>query len=213
MDNKYIIKEEFVSNLLGFIMNKRVKILKVNRFNFLDLRDRSYTNNDMKFDLERNVITIKTNNKIRNPKDFTKFISVFIETALEIDSSLAPNTVSIKELHSYSGYIEQGNTKLSEEFLKTQSLINLTTQGDYDLDSLETESIKTFIVLTTQNLQVLKTQNLEPIIFPSYDYNSSSVLETQQNMPINIKFYNKNKQLPLLSKGFKLESYIRIYKA
>lgn len=208
----YNITNDFIPTLLSLIIKEKSKYIKVSNYDLAFLRTNLRLRSDVSFSLETNKLRVKTGNRIRNPKDFDKFIDTYIESTLILDSRLSPRVVIFDQPYAYSEYVEEGLDRLVEKPLQTQSLEDLTTEGSYDFDILETESLKVFITLTTQDLKVLTLQNSKPLEFPTYDFNFSEILQTQSGQNIELKYYNRNLLSPLLVKGFEKQSYSRVYK-
>jgi len=208
----YNITNDFIPTLLSLMIKEKSKYIKVSNYDLAFLRTNLRLKSNVSFSLETNKLRVKTGNRIRNPKDFDKFIDTYIESTLIVDSRLRPRVVIFDQPYAYSEYVEEGLDRLVEKPLQTQSLEDLTTEGSYDFDLLETESLKIFITLTTQDLKVLTSQNLKPLEFPTYDFNLSEILQTQSGQNIELKYYNRNLLSPLLVKGFEKQSYSRVYK-
>jgi len=208
----YNITNDFIPTLLSLMIKEKSKYIKVSNYDLAFLRTNLRLKSNVSFSLETNKLRVKTGNRIRNPKDFDKFIDTYIESTLIVDSRLRPRVVIFDQPYAYSEYVEEGLDRLVEKPLQTQSLEDLTTEGSYDFDLLETESLKIFITLTTQDLKVLTSQNLKPLEFPTYDFNLSEILQTQSGQNIELTYYNRNLLSPLLVKGFEKQSYSRVYK-
>ena len=208
----YNITNDFIPTLLSLMIKEKSKYIKVSNYDLAFLRTNLRLKSNVSFSLETNKLRVKTGNRIRNPKNFDKFIDTYIESTLIVDSRLRPRVVIFDQPYAYSEYVEEGLDRLVEKPLQTQSLEDLTTEGSYDFDLLETESLKIFITLTTQDLKVLTSQNLKPLEFPTYDFNLSEILQTQSGQNIELTYYNRNLLSPLLVKGFEKQSYSRVYK-
>lgn len=127
MSKIYCNPTTFVPTLLSLISNNRYKIVEVSEFNILDIRI-NFNKYPMVLDKTRDVIKIKTGNKIRSPKKFEKFIDTFIETKLIKNSNLLPGEIIVKETHPYSSYIEETTKKVSLVFLISQQGALIVTQ-------------------------------------------------------------------------------------
>lgn len=118
---------DFIPTLLALISKNRYKIIELSFFDIKNINI-NFNKYPIQLDKDKNIIKIKTGNKIRNPKDFDLFVDTFIETQLISNKNLLPGEIIIKDTHPQNSYIQEKVRKLVEEPLESQSGQIITTQ-------------------------------------------------------------------------------------
>jgi len=118
---------DFIPTLLALISKNRYKIIELSFFDIKNINI-NFNKYPIQLDKDKNIIKIKTGNKIRNPKDFDLFVDTFIETQLLSNNNLLPGEIIIKDTHPRNSYIQEKVRKLVEEPLESQSGQIITTQ-------------------------------------------------------------------------------------
>ena len=208
----YNITNDFIPTLLSLMIKEKSKYIKVSSYDLAFLRTNLRLRSDVSFSLTSNKLRVKTGNRIRNPKDFDKFIDTYIESTLVLEPKLSPRVIAFDQPYAYSEYVEERITKLVEETLETQSNQSLTSQGGFQDIILETQSALSLINLLTQQGEPLTDQSQILLKFPIQDKTLSNPITTQNNSTLEGTFYSTEDLIPLLVKGFSSQSYNRVYK-
>jgi hypothetical protein len=139
----------------------------------------------LSFDSRSNKVIIKTETKIRNPNDFSLFITTYVESLLVLDGGLGANTVIFSNSYTQGEYVEEVVTKYGDWELQSQDLLTIVTQGGFDETSIETQS---------------------PLLF--------GFIESQTGQPLRARYVNTSESFrtPILVKGSAPQSYTRTYK-
>jgi len=208
----YNITNDFIPTLLSLMIKEKSKYIKVSSYDLAFLRTNLRLRSDVSFSLTSNKLRVKTGNRIRNPKDFDKFIDTYIESTLVLEPKFSPRVIAFDQPYAYSEYVEERITKLVEETLETQSNQSLTSQGGFQDIILETQSALSLINLLTQQGEPLTDQSQILLKFPIQDKTLSNPITTQNNSTLEGTFYSTEDLIPLLVKGFSSQSYNRVYK-
>ena len=165
------------------------------------------------FNPNNNKIIIKTETKIRNPNDFSLFITTYVESLLVLDGGLNANTVVFSNNYTQGEYIEEAIRNYAEGELQSQAFLTITTQGTYEEVTIESQTGSTFVSLKSQSNESIQTQSYQPIEMPTYTYEARVPISDSSGKSLTGSFYNRTNLMPILAKGAAITSYTRTYTA
>jgi hypothetical protein len=207
---KYYISQDLIPTLVKLIIKDKPKNILLSSYDLTYLKH-NLRKTDISFDTNTNKLRVKTENKIRNPKDFDLFIDTYIESTLDNDAKLLVGNIIFKEFYTYSEYIEDALTKYVEEPINSQDNLDLLTQGFYEHIIIETQSVKVLESLKTQDNMNITTQQNKNITTFFYSSLFSENILTQNLLHLLGTIYTKTPQ-NIIGSANKTFSYTRIYK-
>jgi hypothetical protein len=215
MSTRYTIANNFVENLISLVIRYKPKKISISRYNFMEIGrvSREGYHPQLTFNPNNNKIIIKTETRIRNPNDFSLFITTYVESLLVIDAGLNANTVVFSNSYTQGEYIEEAIRNYAEGELQSQAFLTITTQGTYEEVTLESQSGLTFISLKSQSNESIQTQSYQPIEMPTYTYEARVPISDSSGKSLTANFYDRTNLMPILAKGAAVTSYTRTYTA
>jgi hypothetical protein len=165
------------------------------------------------FNPSNNKIIIKTETRIRNPNDFSLFITTYVESLLVVDAGLNANTVIFSNSYTQGEYIEEAIRNYAEGELQSQAFLTITTQGTFEEVTIESQTGSTFVSLKSQSNESIQTQSYQPIEMPTYTYEARVPISDSSGKSLTASFYDRTNLMPILAKGAAITSYTRTYTA
>ena len=215
MSSRYTIANNFVENLISLVIRYKPKRISISRYNFMEIGrvSREGYHPQLSFDSRSNKVIIKTETKIRNPNDFSLFITTYVESLLVLDGGLNANTVIFSNNYTQGEYVEEAIRNYAEGELQSQDFLTITTQGTYEEVTIESQSGPSFVSLKSQSNESIQTQSYQPIEMPTYTYEARVPISDSSGKSLTANFYDRTNLMPILAKGAAITSYTRTYTA
>lgn len=215
MSSRYTIANNFVENLISLVIRYKPKRISISRYNFMEIGrvSREGYHPQLSFDSRSNKVIIKTETKIRNPNDFSLFITTYVESLLVLDGGLGANTVIFSNNYTQGEYVEEAIRNYAEGELQSQAFLTITTQGTYEEVTIESQSGPSFVSLKSQSNESIQTQSYQPIEMPTYTYEARVPISDSSGKSLTGSFYDRTNLMPILAKGAAITSYTRTYTA
>lgn len=167
----------------------------------------------LSFDSRSNKVIIKAQTQIRNPNDFSLFITTYVESLLVLDGGLGANTVIFSNNYTQGEYVEEAIRNYAEGELQSQAFLTITTQGTYEEVTIESQSGPSFVSLKSQSNESIQTQSYQPIEMPTYTYENRVPISDSSGKSLTGSLYDRTNLMPILAKGAATTSYTRTYTA
>jgi len=173
--------------LISLVVRYKPKKISISRYNFMEISrvSREGYHPQLSFNPSNNKVNIKAQTQIRNPNNFSFFITTYVESLLVLDGGLNANTVIFSNNYTQGEYVEEVVTKYGDWELQSQALLTIVTQGGFDETSIETQS---------------------PLLF--------GFIESQTGQALRARYVNTSESFrtPILVKGSAPQSYTRTYR-
>jgi hypothetical protein len=216
VSSRYTIANNFVENLISLVVRYKPKKISINRYNFIEISrvSREGYHPQLSFNPSNNKVNIKAQTQIRNPNDFSLFITTYVESLLVLDRGLGANTVIFSNNYTQGEYVEEAIRNYAEGELQSQAFLTITTQqGTYEEVTIESQSSPFFVSLKSQSNESIQTQSYQPIEMPTYTYEARVPISDSSGKSLTGSFYDRTNLMPILAKGAAITSYTRTYTA
>jgi hypothetical protein len=167
----------------------------------------------LSFNPSNNKVNIKAQTQIRNPNNFSLFITTYVESLLVLDGGLGANTVIFSNSYTQGEYVEEAIRNYAEGELQSQGFLTITTQGTYEEVTIESQSGPSFVSLKSQSNESIQTQSYQPIEMPTYTYEARVPISDSSGKSLTGSLYDRTNLMPILAKGAAITSYTRTYTA
>lgn len=201
--------------MISLVVRYKPKKISISRYNFMEISrvSREGYHPQLSFDSRSNKVIIKTETKIRNPNDFSLFITTYVESLLVLDGGLGANTVIFSNSYTQGEYVEEAIRNYAEGELQSQGFLTITTQGTYEEVTIESQSGPSFVSLKSQSNESIQTQSYQPIEMPTYTYEARVPISDSSGKSLTGSLYDRTNLMPILAKGAAITSYTRTYTA
>lgn len=201
--------------MISLVVRYKPKKISISRYNFMEISrvSREGYHPQLSFDSRSNKVIIKAQTQIRNPNDFSLFITTYVESLLVLDGGLGANTVIFSNNYTQGEYVEEAIRNYAEGELQSQAFLTITTQGTYEEVTIESQSGPSFVSLKSQSNESIQTQSYQPIEMPTYTYEARVPISDSSGKSLTGSLYDRTNLMPILAKGAAITSYTRTYTA